>query len=839
MTPAPRKTVPTHKTESDLMMQFDIEPLETRCMLAAHGAGELDPRFGDGGLATQGHFQLDNRFDSPSYVASADGGSTKVVTDNLVAQFGSDGTLDTTFGQNGITNLLLHGFTQISNTTSKADGSLVIVGRLLGRAEFGVAHVLNDGSLNESFGDKGIVKTNYFGLGANGGTYASGVSVDATGNALVSFLRYGDVNSSYVAKFDGNGEVDSSFGNNGSIGLLSLGDVNVLNVSALNDGSFLTGYRDSSGQLAVMRYDADGTPDANFGTNGLVTHDVEMAYSVADIKEDAAGRIYFVTPTFEQLLIHRLNADGSLDTSFGTDGTAIAPILPFGDGEGSMQVALQDDGKILMAGKDADNQIAVTRLLESGRADRRFGRRGVAVFDLAESDDGSGRAVTVHDNGTVMVAGTARSVIGTNEYGNDIYEQDLALLSLSDRGRTHDSFSSDGVVVEGFQIEYPTSESGRQVGVQSDGKIIVGSHHYVTDSDFLVSRFLTNGQLDTSFGIDGFAVVDLGEREQFEDLVVTSDDKIVAMGSYQLVQGGDVSQMLAVRLNADGTVDNSFGTNGVVMVGVTDVNTYGVAVDQFTDGKIMLAGRSYSSGSQMIVAKLDTDGSFDMSFSGDGIAFAGSGSSQGVHDALAQPDGKVAILGYTSFPTSHTVLRLNADGSTDFGFGSGGRASISFTSGYDNPRGLAIQSDGKLVTVGGAGNNFGIGRLNANGTIDTTFGSFGRVTTDFGVYSSMAEGVTVQPDGKIIVLGNRDNGDEFIVARYTSNGILDSTFGTGGKASIDFESDNERAYAAVVVGDSIITVGFAGNNYTDMALAKLFTTSTVLADAYDDLYATE
>ena len=833
---SPRKSHFFDKTQSANTMHFDVESLESRCLLTTYIAGALDPRFGDGGLVQQGRFTLDEQAESPTYMASLDGGVTQVVTGNMVAQFASDGNIDTSFGVDGVSNLLLHGFSRISDAVAKPDGSLVVIGNLLGRAEFGVAHVLSDGTLNEDFGDEGIVKTNFFGLGATGGTFASGLTLDQSGNVLVSFLRYGDVQGSYLAKFDMQGHLETTFA---SGGMLSLGDVNVLNVSELADGSILTAYRSSGGQLTVMRHLANGSPDLSFGIDGIVNHDVEMAFAIPDIKEDVEGRVYVYTPTFEKLFVHRLNPDGSLDNKFGNDGTVELEILPFGDGEGPARLAVQEDGKIVIAGRDDNDQIAVIRLLENGRNDRRFGNRGVAAFDLAQTDDGSGRVVSLREDGTIMVAGTSRTAVGTNQNGNTVYQQDFVLMSLSGEGETQNAFSSDGVVLERFELARPTSESGQQIALQSDGKIIVGSQHFDANSDFLISRFLPNGQLDVSFGDAGFVAVDMGEHESLEDLIVTADDKIVAMGSYRNVNGSGVSQMLAVRLNADGTTDGSFGTDGAVIVGVTGINTYGVAADEFADGKILLAARSYASGSQMMVVKLKSDGDFDTSFSGDGIAFTGSGTSQGVHDALAQPDGKVAILGHTSFPTNHTVLRLNADGSTDFGFGSGGRASLNFTSGYDNPRGLALQSDGKLVTVGGAGNRyFGIGRLNANGTPDNTFGSFGKVITNFGVFSANAEGVTVQPDGKMIVMGHRDNGEGYIVARYSANGTLDSTFGSGGRAAIDFQSDNERAYSAVVAGDGIISVGFAGNNYTDIALAKVFTVSAELADAFDDVYAT-
>src|SRR5205823_5199649 len=137
------------------------------------------------------------------------------------------------------------------------------------------------------------------------------------------------------------------------------------------------------------------------------------------------------------------------------------------------------------------------------------------------------------------------------------------------------------------------------------------------------------------------------------------------------------------------------------------------------------------------------------------------------------------------------VARYNADGSLDTTFGSGGTVTTNFGPGatYDDADGVAIQSDGKIVVAGtcnrgGSDNVFAVARYNADGSLDSTFGSGGTVTTDFGLGGSddSAYAVALQPDGKIVAAGATYLGGvpgDFALARYNPDGTLDSTFGGG------------------------------------------------------------
>lgn len=184
------------------------------------------------------------------------------------------------------------------------------------------------------------------------------------------------------------------------------------------------------------------------------------------------------------------------------------------------------------------------------------------------------------------------------------------------------------------------------------------------------------------------------------------------------------------------------------------------------------------------------------------------------NDVAVQSDGKIVLVGDTNIAASAAyVLRYNPDGTLDSTFGTGGKATVTIDSSDFSPTAVAVQSDGRIVVAGDSGDNFAVARLNADGTLDSTFGTGGTVVTDFGG-SDRAEDVAVQSDGRIIVVGTHGNPlsgvqseNDFAVARYNSDGSLDITFGTGGKVTTDFAGDDDSADAVVVQSDGRIVVG--------------------------------
>jgi uncharacterized delta-60 repeat protein len=228
-----------------------------------------------------------------------------------------------------------------------------------------------------------------------------------------------------------------------------------------------------------------------------------------------------------------------------------------------------------------------------------------------------------------------------------------------------------------------------------------------------------------------------------------------------------------------------------------------------------------------------TPGTLDTTFGGGGKvitespAFLPMSEARGV---AVQSDGKIVVTGYAGSNNSADFLtvRYNADGSLDTGFGAAGRV-ITNLSSFDNANAVAIQPDGKIVIAGRTVVNssfvFAVVRYNANGTLDTSFGTGGSVTTDFNVYNEV-NSIALQPDGKIIAFGeaSQQQGNltgSFLMVRYNTNGSLDSTFGTGGKVGTAFGINGARGYDVALQPDGKI-VGFGITRQSSPSFQGIF-----------------
>lgn len=262
-----------------------------------------------------------------------------------------------------------------------------------------------------------------------------------------------------------------------------------------------------------------------------------------------------------------------------------------------------------------------------------------------------------------------------------------------------------------------------------------------------------------------------------------------------------------------GTLDPTFSTDGKVKFSLDGFLSTGRSVMVQPDQMILIGGSNDFS-----VARLKTDGTFDSTFNDDGgVNYDVYGQA---YCMALQPDGKILLGGWTfSSPYGHEdvmILRLNSNGSIDSAFGNNGFTMIDYDA-IDEANAIALQSDGKIVFAGysdadtPSGIVFLVGRFNNDGTVDSTFGSNGRVATNFGDGNEFATGVCIQPDGKIIATGFSGNGSQgeiVVMARYNSNGSLDTSFGAGGKTNVE---GGYRAHGCALLPDGRLLVGCAIN----------------------------
>ena len=268
------------------------------------------------------------------------------------------------------------------------------------------------------------------------------------------------------------------------------------------------------------------------------------------------------------------------------------------------------------------------------------------------------------------------------------------------------------------------------------------------------------------------------------------------------------------KAQTPGTLDSTFGTAGLASIAPNSGPGFFYDTEVQPDGKIVVVGNiSASDGLPFAnVARITANGAFDPTFDGDGFVLSSLIRSPRV--IAIQADGKILAGGFLDFSGNQGFVRLNSDGSPDTTLNGNGQVVSTIGTGF-NPTSINVQTDGKIIVAGttaltGNSQDFGILRYNSNGTLDTTFGTGGRVATDISG-SDAAFGSVVQPDGKIIVVGNStdvlSNIRSATLVRYNSDGSLDITFGSGGKI-IRASGTNTSAHKVAVQSDGkIIIVG--------------------------------
>jgi uncharacterized delta-60 repeat protein len=379
--------------------------------------------------------------------------------------------------------------------------------------------------------------------------------------------------------------------------------------------------------------------------------------------------------------------------------------------------------------------------------------------------------------------------------------------------------------------------------LQPDGKIVaVGDSFNTVDYDFGLARYNADGSLDPSFGAAGKVTTPIGQSGDIAFAgALQPDGKIVVAGK---TDGGGSSDFGIARYNANGGLDTAFGDAGKVRLAISSGFDAAKGLALQVDGKVVVAGRGSVNGvdEDFTLVRLRVDGSLDTGFGLNGVVSTPIGSSHDIASAVAlQPDGKIVVAG-----TSHignraqfALARYNADGSLDSSFGAGGKVTTPVGGNSDSANALVLQPDGKLVVAGtsfnGANTDFALARFAAAGTLDPSFGVGGKVTTAIGSAGfDFARAVVLQPDGKIVATGSSNvpaNGD-FALVRYNADGSLDPGFGAGGKLTTAMEADEGAFGSALQPDGKIVAAGFrCSGNTCDFALARYLGSTLTVARA--------
>jgi uncharacterized delta-60 repeat protein len=382
------------------------------------------------------------------------------------------------------------------------------------------------------------------------------------------------------------------------------------------------------------------------------------------------------------------------------------------------------------------------------------------------------------------------------------------------------------------------------VAVQSDGKIVVAGLTGTIDSDsqtpgssdFVVLRYNPDGTLDNSFDGDGKVVTSFGNGEDGASaILIQPDGKILVAGNINTKTA--VGQIALARYNSDGSLDATFDADGKRTTDVlTIAEERAEAMILQPDGKIVVAVstvRENSLDEQIFVVRYNADGSYDLSFAGDAIAtlppvVVPGGVPQGLaaSDLALQADGKIVVAGTVSTAKNidFFVWRINPDGTGDQTFG--GRVVTASFGMADNAVSVFVQPDNKILVAGWTvnnttfGNDFAFARFNPNGTLDTAFDGDGKKITSYGGSGlfTIPLDFEIQPDGKIVSVGSiitdaAEADASFAVTRFDSEGNLDASFDSDGKAQTNFGAGLDAAFAVAIQRDGkIIAAGASETN---------------------------
>ncbi len=391
-------------------------------------------------------------------------------------------------------------------------------------------------------------------------------------------------------------------------------------------------------------------------------------------------------------------------------------------------------------------------------------------------------------------------------------------------GRLDTCFGVGGKVTT--NLNNTSSKFANDVVIQPDGKLVVAAYENPgSKQDFLVLRYDTAGLLDPTFGNGGVARISFTNSgsELASALAIQSDGKIIVAGYAPLKS---YSAFAVARLNPNGSLDTLFGTGGKILFSFQNnvtASVQGVTIQ--SNGYIVVAGRSNA---EFALARFRPNGTFDTAFNGTGkitVSTANSTDTQ-VGGAYAVTIQRVAVNGVleeklvvagirprlAGVDRDMAVLRFNPNGFLDSSFGSGGKVFTNFTGYSDQAKAVAIDANNNIVVAGhtltdSTSPMFALVRYTENGQLDASFGSGGRVTAGVIGYRSAfyEQGLAIQPDGRIVASGYVETSDfsfaDFAVARFNADGTLDTTFGSDGTGIVltDFYGGKDYAWGGLAL----------------------------------------
>lgn len=397
--------------------------------------------------------------------------------------------------------------------------------------------------------------------------------------------------------------------------------------------------------------------------------------------------------------------------------------------------------------------------------------------------------------------------------------------SFSQDGTLDPLFGTGGIVLTDIGLIDEALAATRQ----TDGKIVTaGFTGNIGSYSFLLTRHNEDGSLDDSFGDAGITITSLGVGEaRCNAIQLQADGKILVIGTYLAAEGGPADIALA-RYNTNGTLDLSYGTDGIVITNSEDSEVFdgGMRGRVQADGKLVVLGFKYEDILEFLLLRYNTDGTLDNTFGDEGIVtpIIGDYSDESEElNLIFDGDENILVVSSAFAPgeshSNFSIVKYHNDGTLDLSFGTDGQVltNIKTTDGVssnDYGADIAFQSDGKIIVAGmiyevdGA---FALARYSATGVLDESFGTGGVMYTEMSAWAECT-GMSIQANDKIIITGqasfDEEYNEDFVVIRYTANGDLDPTFGTGGMVVTGLSPNADYANDIMIIeNEKILIVG--------------------------------
>lgn len=575
----------------------------------------------------------------------------------------------------------------------------------------------------------------------------------------------------------------------------------------------------------IQKFFADGSLDTSFHTDGIGIYRMIGAANdwihglvlQTDGKILIGGRTDMSVANAHDFAVLRITSQGNYDTTFSTNGRINVGVTAAGADIGR-GIALQTNGHIVIAGygKNADYDFAFCRLRTDGELDTSFATSGKKTVANGTSDDGA-LSVAIDSNGSIVGAG--------NSYNGANW--DFAAVRLLDDGALDTSFNTSGKTTITLNT---ASESAYSVAINNVNQaVLAGGTNNGTNLDFGFIRLLTEGRLDTSFATSGKKTLAILSNDEAAHGVKleTSGNVILASGYSNNSSNNDFT---VVRLLSDGTLDSSFATDGslVQIIGTGEDTAQGIAMKG--DGMIVAAGRTEvgSAVFDLVYVRLDSAGS--LTPAGSLVQSFGTGGRLRVDNA-ATPDRFLNVVGDTSgklYATGKTnnggdnflIVRVNPSGTLDTTFSTSGKKEVD-GGGADLGLSVKTQTDGKVVLAGyinTTGVKFGVLRFETSGSLDSSFNTTGKLALAFG---TVATTVSILTSGSYLLMGQDTAGLDFGFAQLLADGTYDTSFNTIGNRVIDIATSNDYFATGFVDGNgSVVGVG-VDNSSSNFAVVRM------------------